>query len=452
MIGGVTPPETFVTEPTSPTIEPTITITFIPTGIGGGKGWIDTYCNVDGATVYFDGVPQGTIAGGILSVGVAPSGTPVRTVTVSKAGYVSWSGPLSHMPADGEHVAEYATINPVPTQTTVPPIQSGSIYALSSPGGAAIYLNGNYYGYSPITIPNLAPGTYSIKATLSGYSPDITSITVYAGQTSPYYPVLQQSPYPPRDTGTVYVTSSPGSAFVYIDSSYAGKTPLTLTLYPGTHNVRISLQGYNDYTNTVTVYGGQSQSLNAVLSTTSTGSVSISSLPGASVYIDSAPQGTVPGSGVLTIANVKWGNHLFKVSAPGYFDWINTVYVVPNSVTPITASLTSSGGTPTPVLQTGGFNIVSTPAGAEVLIDNIFRGYTPSVLNGIPSGQHTVTLRYTGYVDYTTTAVVNPGQVIPLAISLEPAPTPTPESAASPVTVLVAVGFIMLAVATLRRS
>ncbi|MEI8331729.1 MAG: hypothetical protein WCF90_08820 [Methanomicrobiales archaeon] len=48
-----------------------IAITIEPT-LGGGKGRIDTYCNIDGATVYYDGVPQGNIAGDILSVGLSP--------------------------------------------------------------------------------------------------------------------------------------------------------------------------------------------------------------------------------------------------------------------------------------------------------------------------------------------------------------------------------------------
>ena len=116
------------------------------------------------------------------------------------------------MPANGEHVAVYATINPIPTQTTVPPVQNGAIYAQSSPAGAAIYMNGNFQGYSPMTIPNLPPGTYSMKASLTGYTPDTQLINVYAGQTAPYYPTLQPSPPSPHSTGTVSVTSNPDHA------------------------------------------------------------------------------------------------------------------------------------------------------------------------------------------------------------------------------------------------
>ena len=424
---------TFVTPPTTePTTVPTteVTITVEPT-IGGGKGWIDTYGNVDGATVYFDGAPQGTIAGGILSVAVTPTSTPVRTVSVSKSGYTTWSGPLSRMPASGEHVAVYATINPIPTQTTVPPVQNGAIYAQSSPAGAAIYMNGNFQGYSPITLPNLPTGTYSMKASLPGYTPDTKLINVYSGQTATYYPVLQPSPPAPRSTGTVSVTSSPDHALIYADGNYQGKAPLTVTLYPGSHSFRITLPGYSDYTATVYVNANTNQKLNANLATAVIGTVAITSLPGAGVFMDSNAQGPIPPSGTLTLYAIPSGNHLFRLTASGYNEWMNTVYIRPNTVNPINAPLTRAGPVPTPVPATGGFNIVSTPAGAEVLIDNLFMGYTPATPGGITAGSHQVLLKYTDYVDSTTTATVTAGQVTPLAISLQPAPTPTPKSAPS---------------------
>jgi hypothetical protein len=442
------------TRPTTiPITEPTtdITITIEPT-IGGGKGWIDVNCNEDGATVYFDGKSQGVTAGGILSVAVSPTGTPVQTITVSKAGYTTWSEPLSHMPADKEHVAVYATINPQPTTTiTIPPVQTGTIYAQSNPAGAAIYLNGNLQGYSPITIPNLPPGTYSMKASLSGYTPDTQLINVYTGQTATYYPNLQQSPPAPRSTGTVSVTSTPNAALVYVDGNYQGKTPLTVTLYPGSHSFRLSIPGYNDYTASVYVTANTNQKLNAVMNTAIFGTVAISSMPGATVWMDSNSQGKIPSSGTLTLPGITSGNHVFKVTASGYNDWINTVYIQPNAVTPISATLTPSGGRPTPVQATGGFNIVSTPTGAEILIDNLFRGYTPSTLDGIAAGQHQVLLKYTGYIDYSTTATVNAGQTTPLAISMQFAPTPTPESSPSPVLMVGGLIVVLAIGASFRR-
>jgi len=357
------------------------------------------------------------------------------------------------MPEDGQHVAVYSVINPITTPTTVPPVQNGAIYAQSSPAGAAIYMNGNFQGYSPLTIPNLGAGTYSMKASLNGYTPVTQMINVYSGQTVPFYPALQPSPPTPHSTGTVTVASTPNAALVYVDGNYQGKAPLTVTLYPGSHTFRLTLPGYNDYTATVYVNANTNQQLNAIMTSAVYGTAAITSLPGASVFMDSNTQGKIPASGTLTLYNVANGNRLFKVTAPGYNDWMNSVYILPNVVTPINAPLTPVGINPTPVQATGGFNIVSTPSGAEVYVDNLFKGYTPAMLDNIPAGQHTILLKYTGYVDYTTTASVTSGQTTPLAISMQPAPTPTPASAPSVATLIIgSVAILAIGIATRREK
>ncbi len=420
---------------TEPTTEETITIPTDP--VGSEKGWIDVYGNVDGATVYFDGSAKGTITGGILSVAVASMGTPIQTITVSKSGYTQWSGGLSHMPSANEHVPVYATINPLTTiPTTIPPVTTGSIYAQSNPNGAAIYLNGNFQGYAPLSIPDLYPGTYSMKATLSGYTPDTAIINVYAGQTATYYPVLSLSPQP-RQTGTVYVTSNPNYASVSVDGTYYGKTPLTLSLYPGSHKIAISLAGYNDYTTYVGVTAGQSQNLPVTLSTANFGSFTLTSVPGATVYMDSAVVGTTNSAGNFRQTGITSGNHLFKVTASGYNDWLNTVYIEASTVTSISASLTPKGSSPTPVQPTGGLAIASSPANAAVSVDNLPRGNTPLTVTDLVPGDHVVRLSSDGYLDYTTTTTVTSGQTAPLAVTLTVAPTPTSTSSPAPAPVLV---------------
>ena len=77
------------------------------------------------------------------------------------------------------------------------------------------------------------------------------------------------------------------------------------------------------------------------------GTAAITSLPGASVFMDSNAQGKIPASGTLTLYNVANGNRLFKVTAPGYNDWMNSVYILPNVVNPINAPLTPVGTSPT---------------------------------------------------------------------------------------------------------
>lgn len=443
------------TEPTfKPVTLPTteITITIEPTFAGGGKGWIDTYCNIDGATVYFDGKAQGQIAGGILSVAVSPTGTPVRTVTVSKAGYVSWSGAPPRMPADGEHVAVYATLNPVPTTATPIPPQSGSIYAQSSPGGASIYVNGIFYGYSPISIPNLQTNTYAVKAVLTGYTTDSRTLNVYAGQTTPYYPQLQPSPPPPRDTGTVTIKSSPLGAQTYVDGEYRGITPLTLSLYTGTHTILIRLSGYNDWSSAISVSAGSSQTISPALSSASAGMLTIGGAPaGSQVYLDSSQQGITDATGAFMMNNIVSGNHIVKLTARGYNDWIETIYVKPNTNNYVPVTMTPSGSVPS--AGSGTLTIASSPAGSDVMVDNIFRGYTPLTLNDIDAGQHTVTLQLAGYQDYVTTVAINAGQSTPLAVTLTPAPTPTPASGLTALPPLAGVlAVLMISILSRRRT
>ena len=464
IIGGVTAPETTVTilptvtEPTAEpttipttirTTEPTITITE-PTRIGGQTGYFDIYVNVNGATVKVNGKVEGTTPPNPVVAEVYSTGAPA-TITVSATGYVTWSQTPGNPPAN-QHVTINANLVPiVTTAPTVPPVNNGAIYAQSYPAGAAIYMNGILQGNAPMTIPNLPPNSYAMRASLSGYTTDNTVINVYAGQTAYYSPTLQ--PSPSRNTGTIYVISNPSYASVYVDGTgnYYGKTPITLTLYPGSHTILLKLSGYNDYSTSVWVNGGQAQNLPVSLTPAIFGSVLITSMPGASVYMDSILKGNIGPDGSLTLQSVPSGNHIFKVSATGYNDWINTVYIQPNYQNRITATLTPIGPSPTPFQSTGGLNIVSSPPGAETFVDNLYRGYTPATLTDLYPGQHSVMLKYTGYVDYSTTVTVNSGQTTPVAITMSPAPTPTPKSASSPAVMIVGLCAIIGTVMILRR-
>ena len=94
------------------TLNPVATATVTPPGsIGGDVGWYNVHCNVEGATVSFNNDAKGKITDGSLSVQVYVTGTPYRTFTVYKAGYVPFSGPIDQFPKKGETVDLYATLN-----------------------------------------------------------------------------------------------------------------------------------------------------------------------------------------------------------------------------------------------------------------------------------------------------------------------------------------------------
>ena len=60
--------------------------------------------------------------------------------------------------------------------------------------------------------------------------------------------------------------------------------------------------------------------------------------------------------------------------------------------------------------ENGSIHVSSVPPGAEIWLDNAYRGLTPGAISGVPAGRHTVELRMNGYepVTYPVT-VVNGG-------------------------------------------
>lgn len=415
-----------------------VTIPFAA-AIGGEEGWIEVRCNVNGASVLFDGSYKGETAGGSLTVPVYTTATPFHTVTVEKAGYESFSGGLT-MPAAGQTTTVYATLNPAPTQQpTVTPVRYGSIHVESQPAGAEVYLNGDYRGVAPLVITDLWPGTYTISAEMNGYHPYTTTTSVSSGTHSSVYCPLS----PLNTAGALYVLSTPSNANIYLDAVYKGRTPMTISnIASGTHILEIDTAGYYDWKSTVDVPQGGTKTISATLNpmpSSTVGWVYVSSSPGgASVTLDGNPVGQTPYSGSLKLNNIASGEHTVALSLAGYAPYSVRTSVSPNTVSEVSAILQPSA----PVATTGGLSVSSTPVGANVFIDNNFVGITPLTESAVSTGTHTVTIRMEGYQDYSTTTPVNAGATSTVSAALMPATTPTPKSALPVVIIIAALGIV----------
>ncbi|MDD1696616.1 MAG: PEGA domain-containing protein [Methanoregula sp.] len=70
----------------------------------------------------------------------------------------------------------------------------------------------------------------------------------------------------PEKTGTVKITSSPSGAEIYLDNEYHGTTPGTITeVAPGNHTIEIRKQGYNEWSQSITVISGINSSVSTTL-------------------------------------------------------------------------------------------------------------------------------------------------------------------------------------------
>jgi len=170
--------------------------------------------------------------------------------------------------------------------------QPGSLAVASEPAGAEVYLGGQYTGTAPLEITNLTPGEYVLRFRLTGYGDREVKVMVEAGNRTAVtarYPALvtpiptasptrtpqativpTTQPLPfvttPPATGSLYLTSVPAGASVYVNGEGKGVTPVLLrNLTPGTYFVRFTLVGWKDYQVPLSVSSGQMMTEEATL-------------------------------------------------------------------------------------------------------------------------------------------------------------------------------------------
>jgi hypothetical protein len=117
-----------------------------------------------------------------------------------------------------------------------------------------------------VTIPNLAIGSHTLTATKAGYQTLTQTVIVTAGTTTVSLNLVPA-------TGSLYVTSVPTGADLFVDGSGRGTTPRTVSgLSPGSHTVKVSKAGYQDYTTTVTISDSVTTNLDVPLTFVNTDS------------------------------------------------------------------------------------------------------------------------------------------------------------------------------------
>jgi len=133
-----------------------------------GRLYITT--NPTGADVFIDGVLYGVTDAMIVDV---PPGQ--RVITLTKEGYATWQKTVN-VQALRITMLTGITLTPVGAQT-------GSISVISIPWNAAVYLDDQYKGLTPVTIQGVSAGSHALKVTKDGYKDYSTQATVTGGKT-----------------------------------------------------------------------------------------------------------------------------------------------------------------------------------------------------------------------------------------------------------------------------
>lgn len=380
--------------------------------IGGQTGFFSITSVPNGADVIFDGSYEGETP---VVIEVDSTGSPSHMLSISRYGYQTWTRTYSENPEPGQTIYVTARLEPF--------VQTGSVQVSSSPSGAIARLDGGQTLQTPGTFTAVPSGRHTIEVSRSGYFPYSTVVTVPAGGTSSVNAALS----PIQSTGSLRVSSSPSGAEVYVDEIYRGYTPLTVgSLSTGRHTVRLQLSGYQDSTRTVDISPGSEAAISVVMNPAyqpSYGDILVSSVPdGAAIYLDSVYRGITLQGNSFDISAVAPGTHTISLLKSGYQDYSTTVSVAAGSVSTVSAVLNPGSRPP----ATGSITAQSSPSGADVYLDNAYRGFTPLTISDISAGSHVVMFRMAGYTDAQYPVQVVSGQSMQVLGMLSPSPTTPP--------------------------
>ena len=78
---------------------------------------------------------------------------------------------------------------------------------------------------------------------------------------------------------------------------------------------------------------------------------------------------------------------------------------------------------PARLQETGSVRVLSSPSGAEIYLDDEYRGTTPTTVTAVPAGNHTLEVRVSGYERWSAPVTVSAGSMANVSAMLVAIPT-----------------------------
>ena len=246
-----------------------------------------------------------------------------------------------------------------------------------------------------------------------------------AGASANLIMVIRENYRPPAPSGLI-TESKPGGATVFVDSQVQVKTSSggwakIFPIAPGQHTLRITADGFEDFSREILLKPGETLTVNAMLVRTKAPPpvlVVAFSPAEAAVHVDGKAVGEASGAGRVRISNLEPGKHLVRVSAAGYTDFEQSVQLVSGKETTVTAGLDRQKP------STAGIVLASLPRGASVFVDNaLIEKNSPGGNLDVPdltAGKHQVRVTAEGYAPFEQMVDLGPGSVLTLNVPLAP--------------------------------
>jgi hypothetical protein len=182
-------------------------------------------------------------------------------------------------------------------------------------------------------------------------------------------------------------------------------TPYTIPDVPaGTHNVVISMDGYEDFQQSVTVEGGQTSNVVASLASARAELNIVTDPPSVEVIIDGKSYGPSP-----VHATLAPGDHTYLVKLPGMPTYQNSVTLAAGQI--ITKRLSLGGAVTTGIVE-----VRTSPPGASVLADGSpVAGQTPTSFR-LSVGSHKLVIALPGHPPTERQVTVSENATVPVNV------------------------------------
>jgi len=324
--------------------------------------------------------------------------------------------------------ASTGTLTGLVTNTSGSPLLGASVTAGGS--NAITASDGSW------TLQNVAPGTVTVSATLSGYSSASESATVTAGNSTTAGTLALAPVNPGNVTGTVI--NSSGAAISGASVSASGVSAVTdatgtytlANLPAGATTIKASATGFGSGSGSVTVVAGTTTTAAPITLSSSFGSVSgtVKNSSGAAIAGASVSYGggnaTTSSTGAYSLTNVPVGTIQLVAAATGFNSSTQNVAITSGANSTANFTLTAATGTGT---VTG--KITSASSGAVISGATVSwaGGSTTSsstgiyTLSNVTAGTQKITAVKSGYLAHTLSAGVTSGGTATLNIPISTA-------------------------------
>ena len=291
--------------------------------------------------------------------------------------------------------------------------ETATVIIDSDTSGAHVEIEGKYYGDTPVVVPDLPLGSYSVFMSQDGFKDEVFTLVVPNGRP------IRTNVSLTKNIGTLSLTSNPDRIDVEIAGKIKDTTPCLIQLVPGQYAVRFSKPGFKSVEKNLIVELGK----------TRTEEIELEQLPGKLLAVDSEPTGasilvtgpsyySYEGKTPYRLENLVAGKYSVQLKMDGYNPKSDSITVEPDKSEMRSYTLTPN---------TGIIELSVNPPGMNVYIDGQFytrtkqdpkarsRDVSASVrIDKLPAGKHTIIVsnKYAKPTSVEKTIRISEGEVV----------------------------------------